>query len=560
MPTKLDKSSLPSDHTTHDFECFGPVATKDTVFSGCRMADLGCFKQDEGVDSNKYYHLAVVKSKKTGGWFAYYEWGRTRPDGRPNSPAFQFFQCSSEAEAAALCEKQFHEKNTKRGVWERLGSKERYVPKTKKNGETEDLYIVRPTATRLVGLPGAEKIANDDAKGAAAKSTVLTSATPVKSTVLKSARQLDMPTTKLFRDLLGGAVTYTKSVMSGGSGKATLPTQDAIDEGRELLQDALQRVSVIGSNHSVQIADRTLKLLTSQLYGRIPKAKPLGQAEEKWILSSDNISNWQLDLDAFETALQADELKVEATDTTVDVMQGIPADVSWIDAKDAIGQWLYRWWPSTKTDRNNLAGRRLTLHNLWRVDRHGDLAKFRTVQQQILKEMPARWKEERPNHQTKDRPDLNQMERDLYWGSNTALTIHGTRPVNVPGIVRESFRLPKELVGVVITGQMFGPGIYQADDWQKSANYCGSGDSYYGSQGQVKGRKSFMFLCDTICGVPYLSMDAHGFSTPPAGHHCVLGKAGVTASWGRKGGLLNNEWIVYRKDRTILRYLAEVSW
>lgn len=549
---KFDKNTYPDGHSQHDFEAFGPVATEDTKFSGCRLADLGCFKQDEGIDSNKYYHLAVVKSTKTGVWYAYFEWGRTRPDGRPDKPSFQFTQCSSEQDAVAVCEKQFHGKNTKRGIWEKVGSKERYIPKPKKDGSTEDLYVVRATATRMVGLPCAENIANNDAKGVKVAEVVVK-----KSTTKVVKRSVDTHTEKLFRDLLGGAVSYSKSIMSGG-GKATLPTQSNIEEGRDILQDALARVAVIGHDHNVQVNDRTLKLLTQQLYGKIPKAKPLNG--DDWILSSDNILNWQQDLDAFETALQADDMKIEREDSGVDVMHGIPADVKWISPKESIGEWLYRWWPSAKTDRNNLKGRHLTIHNLWYVERHGDISKFRTVQQQILKEMPKKWKEERPNRQQKDRPDLSPAEQELYWNTNTALTIHGTRPVNVPGIVRESFRLPKELVGVVITGSMFGPGIYQADDWQKSANYCGGNDSYYGSSGRVSGRKAFMFLCDTICGVPYLAMDSYGYTSPPSGHHSVLGKAGVTASWGHKGGLLNNEWIVYRKERTILRYLAEVSW
>jgi hypothetical protein len=563
MATKLNKSTPPDNHSLADFECFGPVATEDTKFSGCHLADLGCFKQDEGVDSNKYYHIAAVKSTKTSRWYAYFEWGRTRPDGRPDKPSFQFTECSSEQEAMTICEKQFHEKNTKRGVWEKIGSKDRYIPRTKKDGSTEDLYVVRPTATRLVGLPGAEKIANDDAKGVAAMAKAVAAKTNGGSAVKKTAtpkRVVDPSTAKLFRDLLGGAVAYTKSVMSGGSGKATIPTQQAIDEGRELLQDALGRVAIIGDDHNTQINDRTLKLLTAQLYGRIPKAKPLGQAESVWILSSNNILVWQQDLDAFETALQADDMKIEREESTVDVMQGIPADVAALDIRSGAGEWLSKWLPTCKTDRNNLRGQHLQIHNVWKVDRHGDAAKFRTVQQQILAEMPKAWNNERPSHQIKTRADLSAIEQDLFWNTNTGLTIHGTRSVNVPGIVRESFRLPRELVGVAINGAMFGPGIYQADDWQKSANYCSGSGSHWAGDGGVRGRHSFMFLCDTICGVPHVSLKAHGFTGPPTGCHCVLGKAGKTESWGRVGGLLNNEWIVYRKDRTILRYLLEVSW
>lgn len=545
MATKLAKNVVPDGHTVHDFEAFGPVATRDTEFAGCRMADLGCFQQ-ETVDSNKFYHLAAVRSKINGQWYAYYQWGRTR-DGRPDKPSFQFFACTSEQDAMKCCEKQFHEKNTKRGKWEKIGSKERYIP----NGK--DLYVVRAVARRLVGLPAAENVANEDAKGIAAPVIV-------KSNGVKKSRSVDPQTEKLFRDLLGGAVTYTRNVMSGGKGgKVSLPTLASIEEAREILDDAMAQLKVIGSNKiEVQVADKTLKHLTYQLYGKIPKAKPPGVSEAEWILSQENVGTWRLDLDAFETALQAEDLHVEETGT--DVMSGIPAKVCWIDPRSQLGEWLMKWLPLARRDRNNLAGRQLRIHNLWQVDRDGDVEKFRQAQQQIQVEIPPKWKGERPCHQETNRFDLSVVERKLYWDTNTALTIHGSRSCNIPGIIKESFRLPKELVGVVINGALMGPGVYQADSWQKSANYCSTPGAVYGGDGGVKGRKSFMLLCDTICGVPYLALKAHGYTSPPAGHHSVFAKAGVTESWGRAGGLLENEWIVYRKDRVIIRYLAEVSW
>jgi len=71
MGKKLGKSAFPSGTGPSDFECFGPPATVDGKFDDVCIVDMGCFKQD-GTDSNKYYHAAVVS---TGGqWFAYFEW------------------------------------------------------------------------------------------------------------------------------------------------------------------------------------------------------------------------------------------------------------------------------------------------------------------------------------------------------------------------------------------------------------------------------------------------------------------------------------------------------
>lgn len=548
--SKLGRNELPAGHTRDDFECFGPVAKRDTEFSGTKLADLGCFKQDGDKDSNKYYHTCVARSKKTGVYYLYSEYGRT-VDGAPDKPQFQFTECGSEAAAIAEYEKQAAAKNTKRGQWEKVGSKERYVPRVKSNGETEDLYVVRYMASRVVGLPAAKNICNSDALAA--------QAAPAKATKTKksSGRKLDASTRKLFKDLLGGAITYTKSVMVGG----TLPALDAINDARDLLQDALGRVKVVGSKVDKQIADPELKKLTYNLYGMIPKAKAQGLPEKDWILSQDNIGRWQDDLDAFETALKSGDVEETEDD---DVMKGIPADVEAIDRTSELGKYLAEWWMGATRNRHGHS--KLVVHNLWRVKRHGDDTVFDKNQQQIAGEMPKKWNEERPMfiERQKQRPDLNSDQRKQYWTSNTSLMFHGTRAVNVPGIIRENLRFPNQLVGVVINGAMFGPGVYNADDWGKSANYCsvgGSGRSLYaGSSGHIAGRKSFMFANDVILGVPHVAKDAHGYTKPPDKCHSVFGKAGHTSSWGSYGGLQNNEWIIYQKGRIILRYLAEVSW
>jgi hypothetical protein len=549
MGTKLGRNEMPDGHSREDFECFGPVATKDTEFSGCKLADLGCFKQDEGTDSNKYYHAAVVKSKKTGSWYLYVEYGRTK-DGQASSPQYQFTECGSEQTGVDAFAKQCAEKNTKRGQWEKVGSKERYVPKAKKGG-TEDLYVVRYMASRCVGLPAAKNICNQDAVAATAAATTKVAAKK------SSGRKIDQHTRKLFKDLVGGAISYTRSTMVGG----TLPAITAIGDARDLLQDALAQVKIVGNKVEDQVTDSTLKKLTYNLYGMIPKGKPFGAAEKDWILSQDNILRWQQDLDAFETALKSGN--VEDVTEEDDVLQGIPADVEWIDTKSELGKFLVDWW--TKNTRNKHGHSTLNIHNLWKVSRHGDDAIFDKSLDETIAEMPAKWNNERPMliERQKERPDRTAAERKKLWTGNVFLGFHGTRAVNVPGIIRENLRFPNQLVGVVITGAMFGPGSYFADDWGKSANYCSTGGGrslYAGSSGHVSGRRSFMFACDVILGHPFVAKDAHGFTKPPDGHHCVFGKAGHTASWGWGGGLQNNEWIIYRKGRQCLRYLAELSW
>ena len=544
---KLGRNELPAGHTRDDFECFGPVATRDTDFIGKRLADLGCFKQDEGgSDSNKYYFACVAKSKKDGKWYLYVEYGRTR-DGEPSSPAYQLTECDNEVAAMDAFAKQCAEKNTKRGVWEKVGSKERYVPKPKKSGGTEDLYVVRVMATRSVGLPGAKNICNADAAG------TVTPVATAKSGTKKASRKIDVHTNKLFRDLLGGAVKYTKTTMVGN----TMPAMSAILDSRDLLQDAMRCVKRIGNDIKLQVADAELRKLTYALYGMVPKAKPIGAKEETWILSQDNIIAWQQDLDAFETALNSASINIE--DEGDDVMQGIPADVEYIAIDSELGKYLVDFWK--KGTRNRHGHGTLNVYNIWRINRHGVTSTFDASLDATVKEMPKTWNNERPwgIERQKERPDLTANQRKQYWLGNAYLGFHGTRAVNVPGIIREDLRFPNQLVGVTLNASMFGPGSYFADDWGKSALYCSRQQgNHYVSDGHVKGRHSFMFACDVICGNPYVAAGAHGYTEPPAGHHSVFGKEGHAIGWG--GALKNNEWIIYRRGRHQLRYLVEISW
>lgn len=132
------------------------------------------------------------------------------------------------------------------------------------------------------------------------------------------------------------------------------------------------------------------------------------------------------------------------------------------------------------------------------------------------------------------------------------MVFHGTRSVNVPGILRENLRLPKQLVGVVITGAMFGGGLYWADDWKKSAGYTSGYSRWGGGSGSVSGRHAFMFIADTALGNPFVAPGPRGYTEPPRGHHCVFGKANVSQ-------VMNNEFITFDRSQHQLRYLVEFS-
>ncbi|MGB7324059.1 MAG: WGR domain-containing protein [Rubripirellula sp.] len=540
MGAKLAKDSYPENGTPSDFQCFGPPATKDGEFDTVKICDLGCFTQD-GKDTNKYYHAAVVQHRKSKNWYAYFEWGRTGA----SRPAFQFVQCNSEQDAVYSFASQLHSKNDRRGQWVTVAG-----IRTLRAKPGKDCYLVRPMATRSTGLPDARSIkinegakpktATGDAAGDSTKSKAVKKAATKKSR--KKTVDVDDVTRDLLRDLSIATIAYTRGSMADES----LPTQAAIDDARKILAEAQKRQTKIGDSIKKQVKDKKLLEMTTLMYGRIPKRKELRAEPESWVLTKDNVLLWSNDLDAFESALYTTD--IEQDDEPVNPLAELNLDMKWIDPKSTTGKWLYKWWPTATGNRHSYI-KDMSIRNLWQIERKADKDRLKKWQTDICKTKPKFT--ERAMYQPRTRSDLPTATRKTFKDSNTALMFHGTRSVNVRGIMKESLRLPKELVGVVISGAMFGPGLYFADDWKKSAGYTSLTNSYWSrGSGAVAGRGAFMFAMDVVLGQPFVAPHAHGYTAPPKGHHCVFGKAGDS-------GVQNNEYIVFDTNQQQIRYLAE---
>lgn len=531
MGTKLAKDTFPGGAAPTDFECFGPPATKDGDFESVKIADLGCFTQD-GKDTNKYYHGAIVRHKNDQQWYAYFEWGRTGA-GRP---AFQFVRCNDEHDAQRTFASQLHSKNDRRGRWVKVAGIDTLQAKPGK-----DCYLVRPMATRSTGLPDARSIKTND--GRKPKPDPPVDAKSLKRSNKKKSRApaVDDVTRKLLSDLSIATIAYTRGSMADES----LPTQAAIEEARQILAEAQKRLGKIGDDLKKQARDKELKAMTNLMYGRIPKRKALRAQPEDWLLTKDNVLVWQNDLDAFESALDATDIEDVAD---VDPMRELNLTMEYIDPTSTLGKKLYKWWPEATANRHSYI-KPMKIRNMWRIERDADRGKIETTQKTMLKN---KFKvTERPLHQPRTRFDVPTIERKRYKDTNTSLLFHGTRSVNVRGIMKESLRMPKELVGVVITGAMFGPGLYFADDWKKSAGYTSLRNSYWSrGSGSIDRRGAFMFAMDVVLGQPHVADRAHGYTGPPTNHHCVYGKAGHS-------GVQNNEFIVFDPDQQQIRYLVE---
>lgn len=531
MPTKLSQRTYPNNSNPEDFKCFGPPATKDTEFSGTRLAEMGCFNQ-EGVDSNKVYLCCVAQHKSTGKWYVYVTYGR---QGAGNF-AFQFTECSSESEAQSVYEKQCAEKNTKRGEWSDLGGRKCFIPRMKKD-KSEDLYVVRNMTSRNFGLPDGKNIC--DASALPASKVV----EPKKGKKIAKVR-VDQYTLKLLQDLGKGVVAFTRSSMTDNS----LPALPAIDEAKQILAAALQRIADVGDKLEDQVADKQLINLTKQIYGRIPKKKELHSEASTWILSANNINAWQLDLDAFASALDANSS--ESQGDYNDPLESMNLSMEWLSPEDPSGKFIRRWMPDASRNVHANMGR-MNILNVWRVEQKLQSPMF----SEKLQKVDAGKFSEKCLGQPASRDDLGKLA-DRYKASNTNMLFHGSRSVNIGGILKERLRLPAQLVGVKTNGALIGPGLYWADDWRKSAQYVSLPNSLYSKgDGMVSGRKGFMFVADVIIGNPHVAKEGHGYTSAPSGYHSVMGKGGFTSmSWGK---LQNNEWVVYEASQHQMRYLVE---
>ncbi|KAH9786472.1 poly (ADP-ribose) polymerase 2 [Citrus sinensis] len=170
---------------------------------------------------------------------------------------------------------------------------------------------------------------------------------------------------------------------------------------------------------------------------------------------------------------------------------------------------------------------------------------------------------EREGETERFRKFSNSKNRMLLW--------HGSRLTNWTGILSQGLRIaPPEAPA---TGYMFGKGVYFADMFSKSANYC------YASPSATAG---VLLLCEVALGdmseLLYANYDADKLpdgklstkgvgQTAPDPLEAETLEDGVIVPLGKpkeqlnsKGHLLYNEYIVYSVDQIRMRYVVQVNF
>jgi poly [ADP-ribose] polymerase len=150
--------------------------------------------------------------------------------------------------------------------------------------------------------------------------------------------------------------------------------------------------------------------------------------------------------------------------------------------------------------------------------------------------------------------------RDKYqkWTDETktkrfGLFWHGSRNENWVGILQSGLLIRPS--NAVLTGAMFGHGIYFADKYRKSANYTSLAGSYW-ARGAAN--KAFLAVMDVHVGnqleIMRHSHDCYNFNK------AVMTQRGYDSVFAKGGAdLINNEYITYDSAQSTIKYLVEVG-
>lgn len=132
---------------------------------------------------------------------------------------------------------------------------------------------------------------------------------------------------------------------------------------------------------------------------------------------------------------------------------------------------------------------------------------------------------------------------------------HGSRNQNWWSIINSGLKLSPQ--NAIITGKMFGRGIYFAPKAQKSIGYTSVPDSYWNKENESCG---FLALYATAYGKPYNVNTNCGISTVFGwydlqkrcpGTHCVHAHAGTA--------LRNDEIIFYNEAQCTIKYIVKIK-
>lgn len=179
-----------------------------------------------------------------------------------------------------------------------------------------------------------------------------------------------------------------------------------------------------------------------------------------------------------------------------------------------------------------------------------DIATIRVALGSCSDKFHKAWKVK--NVRTQERFDKFVKDNNI---KDVRLLFHGSRNENWWSIINSGLVLRP--TNAVITGKMFGYGIYYAPKARKSLGYTSLSGSYWANGSSSSG---FMALMDVAYGKPY---DVHSFDSKYYNfNYDALQRAcpGANCLHAHEGSMLrNDEIIVYKEEQCTIKYLVELK-
>lgn len=286
-------------------------------------------------------------------------------------------------------------------------------------------------------------------------------------------------------------------------------TLTQINAGKEILQSVNKEL--VSNPKLIDSLDPKVLDLTNDFYGTIPQEIPLRPRDavgrEEW-MRKYSLNNKDILDDKFEL---------------LDLLGNVQGMISGFSTDDVTKKYLAIGCEINPVDAN-------TFDKIKKSVEGSQSSHHRAIRVKNVYEIKIKAQE---SH--------NKVIQDV---GNVKTLFHGSGPQNILGICKSGLLMRPP--GVYITGSMFGPGLYFADQSTKSAQYA---------WGRFSGIKStvntyFMYVADVALGtIKQYDSAQSSLTTPPKGYDSVQG---VKGSY-----LLHDEFIIYNKDQHRLNYLVE---
>ena len=180
-----------------------------------------------------------------------------------------------------------------------------------------------------------------------------------------------------------------------------------------------------------------------------------------------------------------------------------------------------------------------------------DVALIKTLMNESADKFKKAWRV--TNLKTQERFDKFVKENGI---KDTRLLFHGSRSENFWSIMKTGLVLRP--TNAVITGKMFGYGVYYAPKCAKSIGYTSLSGSYWAHGGN---NTAYMAIFDVAYGTPY---DVYNFDSKY--YNLDYGKlqqfkpgANCLHAHADRGMLRNDEIVVYKEEQMTIKYLIEIG-